>query len=135
MKARNLVGLFPLLLLSVSALAQIAPCSFSQFDVPNSEFTSITGIANNGTLAGAYGDANGGRHGFVFEHGVLINVDVPGAIFGQEVNDMNNSEVLVGDFADGAGSMASSGIMAALPFSISRARPSRLEQRASTIAE
>src|ERR1043166_2670939 len=55
---------------------------FSQFDVPNAWFTSLSAINHSGQFGGVYRDDlehPARRHGFLVSKGVLTTIDFPGS--------------------------------------------------------
>lgn len=76
-----------------------APTDFTltTVDVPNSTFTSASGISPGGDIVGTYADASGAAHGFLLSNGVFTTIDYPGAE-GTEVRGIGAGGELVGDY-------------------------------------
>lgn len=66
--------------------------------------TFATAINNRGEVAGYYQDANGVKHGFVYEHGDFINFSDPDAGNGGTViTGINNHNEVVGYYVNSSG--------------------------------
>ena len=74
---------------------------YATVDYPGALATEVLGINDQiaSTLVGDYVDASGAGHGFMLKAGVFTTIDVPGAL-GTAVWDVNNSNQIVGRFAD-----------------------------------
>jgi len=74
---------------------------YASIDYPGALATEVLGINDQiaPTLVGDYVDASGAGHGFMLKAGVFTTIDVPGA-FGTAVWDVNNTNQIVGRFAD-----------------------------------
>ena len=91
---------------------QSNPCSFTNFDVPNSGFTAVLGINDSGVLTGSFDDQNGNIHSFIFRipaysrdrlqlrSNAFTIIDFPGG-FGTETGQINNRSWIVGEYFDG----------------------------------
>jgi uncharacterized membrane protein len=92
--------LISIFVLCLAATAQTtARCEFKNFDVPNSTFTTVTGINNSGVLAGTFGDSAGNAHGFIFRSHTFTTFNFPGASR-TETGQINNRDWVVGDYED-----------------------------------
>lgn len=72
---------------------------------PNGVSTIILGLNNTGLADGAYTDANGLLHGFVYDIGTntFTTVDDPNGVNGTTLNGLNDLGQLTGFFVDAAG--------------------------------
>jgi hypothetical protein len=64
----------------------------------------IAGINTSGEMVGAYADNSGIQHGFLYNNGVVTNIDDPNAAIGQTTAvDINDGGEIVGFYADASG--------------------------------
>jgi hypothetical protein len=68
-----------------------------------SAFTQALGLNDHGEVVGAYMDAGGLTHGFIFDRGHFQSVDDPDGVGTTTINGINNRGEIVGFFVDGAG--------------------------------
>jgi probable HAF family extracellular repeat protein len=72
-------------------------------DVPGAEAgTAAGGLNNRGQVVGCFFDADGTRHGFIWERGRITRVDMPGAE-STTLIDINDRGQIVGQFVAGGG--------------------------------
>lgn len=103
MRTKSSLGLFGLLLCSVSSFGQF---NFVSIDVPNSIATWASGIGPAGQIVGGYVDAAGVEHGYLYKDGSFTTIDAPGSLVGlasdlklqTEVNGINPAGEIVGDY-------------------------------------
>lgn len=76
--------------------------NFTPFEVPGAIETIGEGINNEGTIVGAYREADRSIHGFVLRNGIFTTVNVPGAVETQ-VLSINSKGEIVGLYVDAAG--------------------------------
>lgn len=90
------------LVLCFSRAAPAISYTFTSLDFPEAAKTDVFGINNNGKVAGAYADAVGELHGFLFDGGSFTTLDFPGATktwaFG-----LNDNDQIVGPYKDAGG--------------------------------
>ena len=65
--------------------------------------TQAFGLNNEDDVVGAYMDAAGLTHGFIFDDGFFQSVDDPEGVGTTTINGINDRGQLVGFFVDGAG--------------------------------
>jgi probable HAF family extracellular repeat protein len=76
----------------------------SLISVPGSLVTVVSKINDAGNIVGAYLDANGATHGFLFSNGRYSSIDFPGAVATEAlgINNKINFDI-VGDYTDAHG--------------------------------
>ena len=72
---------------------------FMRLDAPGSAQTSGYGISNSGQIVGAYIDALGDRHGFIYNGGVFNVLAIPGAPDAVPTG-INSAGTFVGSYTD-----------------------------------
>ncbi len=77
----------------------------TKFKVPNTNFTQLLGINNEGVAVGFYMDKAGATHGLYYTpaNGNWTTIDDPNGAGGTVVNGINNMNQLVGFYTDAAG--------------------------------
>jgi hypothetical protein len=81
----------------------IAKGTFFTLDFPGATSTQAFGLNNEDDVVGAYTDAAGLTHGFIFDDGHFQSVDDPNGVGTTLINGINNRRQVVGFFVDGAG--------------------------------
>jgi probable HAF family extracellular repeat protein len=111
---RSVIGkaalLLPSLLLvpcATAAAADSCPApvtasgTFHELQVPGATNTDPLAINSAGDIVGAYGDAQGRAHGFLYRNGMFHTIDVPGSS-SSFAADINASGTIVGNFGSRA---------------------------------
>ena len=74
--------------------------NFTTIDVPNATFTGITAVNDRGEMVGVYDDAEGARHAFLLDDGVVAIIDAPAATGVTVPFGINNDGEIVGGYLD-----------------------------------
>jgi hypothetical protein len=90
------------LVLAAVNIAVATDYIYSSPDYPGTMFTMTYGINDAGELAGYYGDASGGGHGFTLGGTTYSSIDYPGASF-TIAYGINNTGIVVGFYEDANG--------------------------------
>lgn len=77
--------------------------TYTNIDLPGASATAVSGIANDGTMTGAYQDAQGVFHGYLTgAQGGFTTIDFPGAT-ATFADGLNNRGDVVGSYTDADG--------------------------------
>ena len=77
--------------------------TYQLLTLPGAQASVATAINTGGQIVGIYADATDATHGFLFNSGVLVNIDDPDAAVGQtDVLDINDGGEIVGFYQDNA---------------------------------
>jgi probable HAF family extracellular repeat protein len=82
---------------TIASAQQAASCSFHDYYIPNSDYTSLGAVNNAGHFVGSY-SYNGQQRAFYF-NGTRSDIAVPGGLQ-TELRGINNGEELAGDYYD-----------------------------------
>jgi uncharacterized membrane protein len=81
----------------------ISKGEFRTLDFPGAPLTQAFGLNNHDEVVGAYVDASGLTHGFIFDDGEFTSVDDPQGIGTTTINGINDRGQIVGFYVAAGG--------------------------------